>query len=119
MAKIVLLCFVLLLPACATRDGFFIYNDTNKEVTVTVTFAVENPGNGDTFILQPKKDEMWMYDHSIFEPNTFHPTIGHIKVVVDNKCKVELNRSDLEDIVKKDGGPWKLNITKMLLNTCK
>jgi len=120
MGKIVFIILITLLASCTTTSSFLIYNDTNKDVTVTISYAVENPDNTESFVLAPEKSEFWMYEQSSFDTNTFYPQIQSIKLATDNKCEVSLSRSELEKQVKKEKDEWQwiFDINLKLFDGC-
>ena len=121
MGKIVFIIFITLLTSsCTTTSSFLIYNDTNKDVTVTISYAVENPDNTESFVLAPEKSEFWMYEQSSFDTNTFYLQIQSIKLAIDNKCEVSLSRSEIEKQVKKEKDEWQwiFDINLKLFDGC-
>jgi len=120
MGKIVVIFFISLLCSCTATNSFLIFNDTDKNVSVTVHFAVESPDKDDTFNLQPNQSEFWMYEQSAFASDTLYPQIESIKIVTKNNCEVVLKRTELEKIAKKEDDEWQwiLDINENLLDAC-
>lgn len=120
MGKINLLLCLVFLTSCTTTSSFLIYNETEKDVSVTVIYKVESSDNKESFVLPSKKSEFWMYEQGAFDSKSFYPQINSIQIVKSEKCKLSLTRGELEKIVtkEKDEWQWVLDINKNLFKGC-
>jgi len=107
----------LITTSCSSIHGVAITNNTTETIQFSGQFESKPnaPFNLD-FTLQPRANDLWMYEIGYFERKALDKRLKKIILTNDKGCEVILERETLEKIAVKNG-PWKINIDEKMM-TC-
>ncbi len=105
----------LITTSCSSIHGVAITNNTTETIQFRGQFESKPhaPFNLD-FTLQPRANDLWMYEAGYFEGKTLDKRLKKIILTNDKGCKVILERETLEKIAIKSG-PWEIVIDQEMM----
>ena len=105
----------LITISCSSIHGVAITNNTTETIQFRGQFENKpHPSHNLDFTLQPKANNLWMYETGFFEKKVLDEGLKRIILTNDKGCKVILERKTLEKIAVKNG-PWEINIDQEMM----